>query len=602
MRLLLAILICISIAISASAQYSADDALAAQYYRNGDFEKALTLYQKLYNNNASLYYEPYLNSLLQLKQYAEAEKLTRKLSKTYPDNYTYAIDYGRVLQQKGEQKQAEDWLNGLIRTMPASEEDIRNLATAFYRTENFEYVVKTLLNGRERLHNNDAFAFELVSVYRFTKNKPMLVEEYLNIMSKNQALLPQAEKVMASVFDDNKDYDLLKTALLKRIQKEPQNTAYAELLTWQYLQQQQFDMALKQAIALDKRLNENGERIYDMAGIFMANNKYQEATQALQYVIGKGEGNPNYIPAKVQLLNCQYQLLTTGSTFSAAQLQQLEAGYLELLSKYGRSVSTAFAMKQLAHLQAYHLNKSAEAETLLKELIALPRLPASMLAQAKLDLADIYIRDNSPWEASLLYGQVEKQFPGDPLAQEAKFRNARLSYFMGDFTWAKAQTDVLKGSTSQLIANDALNLSLLIAEHSDNPADSMALKHYAYADLLIYKGRLDEAIASLDSITKEQTGTSLADDILMAKAKIYQQQHNWQQMVNALQEVTSNYSTGIWADDAWFMLGDIYQHQLNDTKKAADCYQKILTDYPGSLLLAEARQRYRLLRGDKVTE
>jgi hypothetical protein len=38
---------------------------------------------------------------------------------------------------------------------------------------------------------------------------------------------------------------------------------------------------------------------------------------------------------------------------------------------------------------------------------------------------------------------------------------------------------------------------------------------------------------------------------------------------------------------------------LGDKEKAKIYYQKIITDYAGSLYINEARRRFRLLRGDK---
>jgi TolA-binding protein len=205
------------------------------------------------------------------------------------------------------------------------------------------------------------------------------------------------------------------------------------------------------------------------------------------------------------------------------------------------------------------------------------------------------------WDATLLYSQVEKDFPNTDVGQDAKFRNAKLSYYTGDFEYAKLQLDVLKAATSQLIANDALNLSLLISDNLHADSSGKALKIYAHADLLIFAEEPDKAIQTLDSVEVKYPGNAMANDILMAKSRIFVQRKDYSDAVPLLKKIISDSPTDLWADDAVFMLGDIYDNQLNDKVQAKAYYQKIITDYPGSLWINEARKRFRVLRGDQPT-
>ena len=595
------ILICF-FCLPAFAQRTADEALASQYYQNGEYEKALSIFQRLFNKNERVYYDFYLNSLIKLKKYDEAEKIVKEMIRDFPDNYVFKIDYGRILQEKGQREKAADWYNELIKNPPANEFAIRDLSVSFYRAEAYDLAIKVLLNGRKTLGNETAFSYDLLSLYRYQKNKNMLVQEYLNLLagSENQAqVLNQARNTFLTVFESPEDYETLKLALLRKIQKDPQNTAYSELLSWLYIQQKNFDMALRQTIALDRRLKEEGDRVYDLVLLLVSSQAYPSAIEGLQYLLSKGPGNQYYIASRIQILYTKSLLLTSGK-FTPAELNQLEKDYISMIQEFGKNKNTVNAMKQLATLEAFHLNKVKEASLLLEEVIGIPGLPPSVLGQTKLDLGDIYILTGEVWEAALIYGQVEKDFADEAIGQEAKFRNARLSYYQGDFDWAKAQLDVLKGSTTQLIANDALNLSLLIQENSGSAADSGALKKYARADFLIFNGRFDAAISVLDSINTLYPGNSLADDILMSKARICLKRNDTKQAVDLLSLIVANYSFDLWADDALFMLGDLYETKLNDMEKAQNCYQRIITDYPGSLFVTEARKRFRNLRGDNI--
>ncbi len=573
--------------------------LAQQYSLNAEPQKAYELYQKLYKENNENYYPYYINSLLNLKKFDEAEGITKKLMRKHPADFQYSISLGRVYREQGNTAKADELYDNLLKNLPADPGQIANLASQFYQAENADYAIKIFLQGRKILHNDQLYAMELISLYRFKRDKAGTVNEYLNFLPANPGYINQAESTFATIFDGDGDYDVLKFELLQRIQKQPDLTIYADLLTWQFMQQKQYDQALNQALALSRRRNDKGSSIYDLCRTLTANGAYDEAIRGYNFILEKGtKEDPFYIPAKIDLIEVKNQKLTSGRSTTADMLG-LEQDYINLLNEFGRSSSTAFAMQRLANLQAFKLHKYPEAQKLLEETINVPNIRPNLLAQVKLDLGDIYLMDNKPWDATLIYSQVEKANPDTYLAQEASYRNAKLAYYTGDFTWARGQLDVLKAATSQLIANDALNLSLMITDNTTFDTTGNALKMYARADLWIFKQQNGKALATLDSIDKKYPGNTLADDILMAKARLDIQQSDFLAAVVSLKQIAETHKTGIWADDAVFMLGDIYENRLNDKIAAKGYYQKIISDYPGSLWINEARKRFRLLRGDK---
>jgi len=330
-----------------------------------------------------------------------------------------------------------------------------------------------------------------------------------------------------------------------------------------------------------------------------ANEAYDAAIRGYEYLISKGnKDEPNYISAKIELINAKNQKVTAGR-YTPADLLSLESDYTSLLAEFGRNRNTVFAMQKLANLQAFRLHKVKEAQAMLESAVTIAGVRPALLAACKLDLGDVYLVNNQPWDATLTYSQVEKANAGSPLAQDAMLRNAKLAYYTGDFNWSRRQLDVLKAATSQLIANDALNLSLLISDNLAVDSSGNALKIYARADLLIFAGQLAKAVQTLDSIDTKYPGNILAADILMAKARILIQDKDYGNAVALLKKITESYSDNLWADDAVFMLGDIYETKLNNPSLAQTFYQKIISDYPGSLWLNDARKRFRLLRGDK---
>jgi len=572
--------------------------LARQFAANGEPEKALELYTKLYKQDNETYFSNYIATLLSLKKFDEAEAATKKLVKKYPKNYKYTISLATIYTQQGDVEKANAIYDELVKNEPADQNEISNLANQVYMANNAEYAIKVFLQGRKILHNDALFSYDLLTLYRAKRDKVNLTEQYLDLFATSPELLNQAENALASIYSPL-DYEMLRTALLRRIQKSPQQTVYVNMLIWQFLQQKDFDQALNQAIALSRRNNDDGGTIFELCSTLIYNQAYDAAIRGYEYLISKGKDQEYYISAKIALIDTKNLRITAGK-YVKSDLISLEKDYTDLLTEFGKNSNTVFAMQKLASLETFKLHKLPEAQKILEEALVTPNVNVRTLASIKLDLGDVYLLNGQPWEATLLYSQVEKDFLTAPIGQDAKLKNAKLAYYTGDFTWAKGQLDVLKAATTQLIANDALNLSLLISDNMDADSTGGALKMYARADMHIFAEDIDKAVTTLDSIDVKYPNNSLSDDISMAKARILIQQKDYAGAVPLLKKIVAEHPTDLWADDAVFMLGDIYDNNLNDKEQAKTYYQKIITDYPGSLLINESRKRFRLLRGDKV--
>ena len=572
--------------------------LAKQFAANGEQQKALDIYQKLYKQNNEDYFSPYFTSLLSAKKFDDAINIAKKMIHKHPEDHQYVIILGTAYIQQGDIDKANTLYDELLKNLPPDQNEIAMLAAQFYQNTNIDYAIKIFQQGRKLLHNDNLFSYELINLYRYKRDKVALTEEYLNFLPSNPSFINQAENAFSTIYEGPADYDILKIEVLKRIQKDPQQSLYVELLTWQFLQQKQFDQAMNQALALSRRQNDDGNSIFELCRTLISNEAYDAAIRGYEYLVSKGKDQDLYIPAKIELINTKNLRITSGK-YTNDDLLSLEKDYNDLLSEFGKNSNTAFAMQKLANLQTFKLHKLDDAQKLLEETLKISGMKSALLANCKLDLGDVLLLNNQPWDATLLYSQVEKDYPNSSVGQDAKYRNAKLAYYTGDFTWAKGQLDVLKAATSQLIANDALNLSLLISDNIKEDTSGAPLKMYARADLQIFAEMPDKAVKILDSIDTKFPGNSLADDILMAKARLLIQQKDYAGAVILLKKIADEHSFSLWADDAVFMLGDIYENQLADKEQAKAYYQKIITDYAGSLWINEARKRFRILRGDK---
>jgi TolA-binding protein len=247
----------------------------------------------------------------------------------------------------------------------------------------------------------------------------------------------------------------------------------------------------------------------------------------------------------------------------------------------------------------YRLQMADSAQRTVSNYLDKYNFSPKVRAKLKIILGDLNIIQNQIWEASLLYSQVELEFKEDVLGNEAKFKNAKVSFYAGDFAWAQSQLDALKGSTSKLVSNDAIDLSVLILESIPDSIET-PLEIYARAELLAKQYQYNATFTTLDSIAKEFPGHPLIDEALYLKATISYDQMDWINCEKYLKEIIEFHFTELKYDDAMMMMGQLNEYHLNNKEEAMKWYEKILTEQPGSLLVTEARKSYRRLRGDQM--
>lgn len=587
--------------LKAFAQSTVDEQLAAQYYQNKEFDKALDYYEKLYKKQEG-FYPQYLNCLLQLQDFKTAEKTVKKQVKKYPEKLVFMVDLGTVYQKDGETSKADGAWKDAVKSIK-KDDQVFEAAKAFVEIRQYDFAVETYLRGRKISLNNYLYSFELAKVYEAKGDKLSMINEYLGALEEEPAYIQAVQNELQTSFGSDADAeqnDLLRTELLRRIAKRPDKTIFSELLIWMQIQQKDFEGAFVQAKALDRRNNENGDRLMSLAELSAENKAYDVAKKAYQYVIDKGDDNFNYVFARMQFLNVSYQKITQQLNYTFEELTELEKNYLSTLDELGKTAATVAHLKNLAHLQAFYLNRPKDAISLLESAVDLPRVSQKVQAELKLELADILLASGDIWEASLRYSQVEKTFKYDAIGQEAKFRNAKVAFYTGNFKWAQAQLDVLKGATAKLISNDAMDLSILISDAFAIDTNEAPLQIYARAELLSFQNKTQEALTTLDSINALFPNHALADEVLYEKALIYLKLFKFEQSAEMFQEIITNHGFDILADDAMFNLALLNEEQFKNLEKAKELYKELMEKHPDSLYVVEARNRFRALRGDKI--
>ena len=589
-----------------SAQSETDIQLAQHYFINGEFEKATSYYEKLYSSQSTkTYFTRYLECLIQTKDFKTAEKTIKKYISQNKNDMEIQVVLGQFYEDIDEPQKSAKVYEELLSVVSADPGEIINLYQLFVRKTKFDLAKKVLDKGK-KIAPYYPFNFQYADLYSLTGNNRLMIEEYINYLILQPTMFESIQNAISSRIDlsksDGKDYLILKEILLQKIQADNTTFIYSEMLIWLFVQNKNFSSAFTQVVALDKRIQGDGSRVLDLGNICLENKSYDIARNCFNYIITLGSDNQYYIEGQKLLLNSRFTELTTNRAFSQVEIDATLADYSSVIARLGKTKFTIGILNEQAHILAFYADRAAEAIVILQDAILVQSLTDIQRAQVKMQLADIEVLKGDIWEASLLYMQIDKDFKFEAIGDEAKYKNARIFYFDGEFDFAQSQLNILKESTSKIIANDAMHLSVSITENFGLDSNYTAMTWFSSAELLIEQHKYLEAFTLFDSIQLNYPLHSLADDILYRKAKAMEMQGKWAESCMLYEDIIKFYSKDIFADDALFKLGDIYEQILLDKDKALEYYKKLAIDYKGSFYGAETIKRIRILRGDKNVE
>ena len=408
------------------------------------------------------------------------------------------------------------------------------------------------------------------------------------------------QAILQDNLKDEKEVAALEKALYQKVQQFPNEPYFNELLIWHLIQEKEFFKAFVQERAMDRRYKNEGNRMMDLGFVAIQNKDYVNGGKAFEYLVKEYPKNANYPLWRRMLINAKEEVVKNTFPVSKDDIRILINEYQKLFEELGMNQKTLEGLRNTAQLYAFYLNEKDTATVVLNKAIDLGRVDQIFVDKCKLDLGDIFLLKNDPWEATLLYSQVEKSEKDSPLGYDAKLRNAKLNYYRGDFELSKEILDILKMATTREIANDALSLSLLIQDNIGMDSTETAMKAYASVELLLFQNRTEEAIEKLGVMLKTFKGHSLEDEMLFLRANTCLKQNEVTKAIEDLELICKNFSIDILGDDALFLLAKTYQEKLAEKGKAMKLYQQLLQKYPGSIYGAESRKRFRNLRGDTI--
>lgn len=575
--------------------------LANEYYNSGEYEKAAQLYESLYRENPAnkTYFNFYIQCLIDLRDYENASKAVQAEIRKSPSDVSLLVTNGNLLERQGQTDRANAEYRKAISSLGPDPTSISGLANNFANLAKYDLAIETYLKGEQMSNVPHLFDYNLADLYRRQGDTKNMIKYYLQAAEKE----PSSINIQTSLqrYLTEEDYPELQKQLYQKIQEKTDIPHYGELLQWTFTQKKEYSKALRQAKALDRQFEENGSRVYTLGEVAYRDKDYDTAIEAFQYVSTTyGPNTSYYLESRRGLVRSRKAKITETFDYSKEDLKALKQEYKAYLNELGRNTQTAQLMQEFAEFEALYVNELDTAIMILEEARTFGGQQPDFVASLKLNLGDYYLMNGDRWEASLLFSQVDKDFKEGQMGEYARYRNAKLSYFAGDFKWAQEQFKILKGATSKLISNDAIDMSVFILDNLGMDTTEVTLQMFAAAELLTFQNKYQEALQKLDSIKILFPEHSLEDDVLYEKAQIYKKLRMTDEMIKMYNQIIEKFAEEIRADNAMFELAELYETKLNQPEKAKDLYQKLFTDYSGSTFAIEARKRFRKLRGDEM--
>ena len=576
--------------------YSQSEQLARNYFDRGEFEKAENIYEKLLKQepyNASFFYG-LIATYQQLEKYNQAEKLLKDRLNNTANSPHYLVELGHNYELQGNALKADEFYAEALRAIESRPNYAFSIARSFEKYSKLDRAVAAYELGM-KMNPDTEYNIQLARLYGEQGEIEKMFSNYIDVLGSNPNLLPGVSRIYGQFITDdpaNEANLIFRKLLLKKLQ-EDQNILFNSMLSWLFVQQKEYQKAFQQEKAIYRRSNQGLGSILRLTVIAREEGQPETALDVLDFIIAEAPNDDLKLQAHQLRLNILQETLPRN------KFSEIEAGYNALFETYGKGSGMLSLHIDFANFLAFKQGKIPEAKNILNGFLDRD-LKKFEEAALKMALADILVLDEKFNQALIYYTQVQNLVENDVIAQMARFKVAKTSYYKGDFNWATIQLDVLKSATSQLIANDAMELSLLISENSQDDSTRTALKKYARADLLAFQEKNAEAIKVLDSTLTQHKGENIEDDALLMQAKLYEEAREFSKAEKNYLAIIEHYKNGVLGDNAHFYLAELYAGKLNQPEKAQEFYENIIFNYADSIYFVDARKKFRQLRGDEI--
>ncbi len=566
--------------------------LAERYYRDGAYEKATQLFKVLSDKNPfnTTYLKRLISSYQETSQFETVDKLLKERLIKYPTHSYLYVELGYNYEKQQQKEIAKTYYDKAIISIKTNTGMGGFIGRLFNDNALLEYAILAY-EETMRYNENANYEFQIAQIYGEKGDFEKMFTSYIDLIDKNENYLNTVQQFTSRYITDdplNNNNVLFKKALIKKSVSNPKDV-WNQLLSWLFIQQKEYEKALIQEKALFNRNPEYIVNIINLGYNAYNNNAFDTAKKCFDFILEKS-------PFIEQILIAN---LYSVKIAIATNQENIDSLFDAIFTRYGKKSSTLKIQLEYAEYLTFKKNEPEQAIAILTNAMEIAKSKFQKAA-IKLKLGDVHVFIGNYNRALIYFSQVQTSIKNHPLAQEARFKVAQTSYFKNDFKWAFAQLKVLKASTTQLIANDALDLFLIISDNQPKDSLDLGLQLYAKADLLAYQNKNTQAIDTLQKVITAYKGQKIEDEALFKQGNLFTKTKQFQKAIDSYTYIIALDKEGIFVDDSLYQIAEIYYNQLNNTEKASEYYQKIIFEHPSSIYLVDARKKYRKLRGDTI--
>ena len=566
--------------------------LAESYFREGEYEKASQIYESLEKNNPfnTRYLKRLITCYQETSNYEKAADLLQKKLLNNPSQHYLRIEIGYNFDRQQKTALAKKEYDFAIDAITSDPSLGGIMGRMFQQNNLLDYAIEAY-SKTMRLYKNASYEFQIAQIYGEKGEFEKMFDSYTQLIDKDENYLGGVQRFTSRYINEdatNSNNIAFKKSLLKKSISNPKNV-WNELLSWLFTKQKEYGKAFIQEKALFNRDPAYIETVFRLAKIAFENNDITTAKKCFDFILEKTNFIEEKLTAELYLLKIAVKTTTKNS----ASL------FEKTLQEYGVNRNSLEIQLEFADYLTFKINNPSKAIEVLEKALLLSTSKFKN-ARIKLKLGEVLVFTGRFNKALLYFSQVQTQLKNHPLSQQARFKVAQTSYFKGDFKWAKSQLKILKGSTTQLIANDAVDLFLVISDNEPKDSIPSGLIDFAKADLLAYQNKNTEAIAIYSAMAQKYQGQNIEDEVLFNQAALYLKENQYENTISNLLKIISINAEGILVDDSYYLLAEVYKNKIKDTEKASEYYQKIIFEKPSSIYLVDARKKYREIRGDII--
>lgn len=614
LKILLSIFI-ISVFYSSIAQQNPFDMnqymLAEAYEQQGNYAKAIEIIEQLYQKDTQNpnYFNKLVNLYITSKNLDAAISILESRIKMYPQDPNNYGQLGSVYYMMGDYKKAREvWEIPLSKTNRNSI-NFRVIANYAIERRAFEIAIEILNRGKNESDDPTLYAFDLGELYSLTMQYENATKEYCDLLRKNPGLYSSVE---AKIFSYINKPEALQPTIKIVGRYQSYDVSFKLLLAKLMVEDKKFDKAFELYVEVDKIQNSNGQLLIDYANFLFNEEHFELAKEAFEYVI-KNYPESRQIPqAKLGLtktlesivlqdfrkLNPEWKPFYPTTYIDEDKTQKILSAYKEVIDLYKHSEIAIEARYRSALILFYVNNKSEKAIEQLNEITKL--YPTSTyFSKAAVELGNIYLQTGKTELAKEKYLSVQSSirvFEDDK--NLASLQLSKILASEGNFNQAIESLRKVTLNLKNDLSNDALEFSLILNTAKN---DSSNLLKFCKAEILTEQKNFTSAKDIYEEIALNPQAFVLHSICKLRSAEMDLALNNYPEALKKLGAIVDEEEKNIYSDKALYLTAKIYEYGLVDISKAIDSYQKLLSKFPKSIYLDEARERIQHLR-EKMKE